>query len=77
MNVRLSPELESLVREKVAAGGYRDEEEVVAHALRLLDDQEKVDALNQALDEGEADLREGRVTIIRTDAELDELLRNP
>jgi antitoxin ParD1/3/4 len=77
MNVRLSPELENLVREKVAAGGYRDEEDVVAQALRLLDDREKIDALNHALDEGEADLREGRVTVIRTDAELEALLRNP
>ena len=37
MDVRLTPELEDLVREKVETGLYRDESEVVAEALRLLD----------------------------------------
>jgi putative addiction module CopG family antidote len=64
MVVTLSPELEGLVREMVSSGSYRTEDEVVAHALKRL-------ALDAALDEGEADLREGRFTEISTDEELD------
>jgi antitoxin ParD1/3/4 len=76
MNVTLSPELEALVKEKVASGSYRDQDDVVARALKLLERQDKVDALNSALDEGEADLREGRSVIVRTKEELDALLRS-
>jgi antitoxin ParD1/3/4 len=64
MVVTLSPELEDLIREKVASGDYRDEGDVIRRALLLLDEQERFDALEAALDEGEADLREGRVTVV-------------
>jgi antitoxin ParD1/3/4 len=57
MVVTLSPELEDLIREKVASGDYRDEGDVIRRALLLLDEQERFDALEAALDEGEADLR--------------------
>jgi antitoxin ParD1/3/4 len=76
MNVTLTPELEELVREKVASGNYRDREDVVAHALRLLERRDKAHALNAALDEGEADLREGRFVTVRTKEELDALFRS-
>ena len=36
----LSPELESLIQQKVATGGYASAEEVVREALRLLDERE-------------------------------------
>jgi antitoxin ParD1/3/4 len=76
MNVTLTPELEALVKEKIASGNYRDQADVVAHALRLLERQDKIDALDAALDEGEADLREGRSVTVRTKAELDALFRS-
>jgi len=41
MNVRLSPQHEALIREKVASGGYRDEQEVIADALALLEQRDK------------------------------------
>jgi putative addiction module CopG family antidote len=71
MNLRLSPELEGQVREKVASGAYRDQEDVVAKALRLLDVTDRRAALEAALDEGDADLREGRFIDIDTDEEFD------
>lgn len=42
MNVSLTPELESMVNEKVASGLYNSASEVVREALRLLFEQEEV-----------------------------------
>ncbi len=42
MNVSLTPELESLVNEKVASGLYNSASEVVREALRLLFEYEDV-----------------------------------
>ena len=36
MNITLSPELETMVREKVEAGEYHDASEVVSEALRVM-----------------------------------------
>jgi antitoxin ParD1/3/4 len=41
VNVSLTPELEKFVTDKVASGGYATAGEVVWHALRLLEQQEK------------------------------------
>jgi putative addiction module CopG family antidote len=73
MNVRLSPEHEALVREKIASGAYRDEAEVIGDALAALNqrEEERRAALVAALEEGEADLREGRFVTLRTKEELD------
>ncbi|HEX3920430.1 MAG TPA: type II toxin-antitoxin system ParD family antitoxin [Caulobacteraceae bacterium] len=71
MVVTLTPDLENLVREKVASGDYRDETDVIARALKLLDDQDRDAALQAALDEGEADLREGRYIDLDSDEKLD------
>jgi len=70
MVVHLTPELEDLVREKVETGRYQSEDDVVAQALRLLDERDKRAALEAALDEGEADLREGRFVEVADAAEL-------
>jgi putative addiction module CopG family antidote len=70
MVVTLTPEFENLIREKVASGDYRDEGEVIQRALRLLDEQDRRAALNAAIDEGEADLREGRFIDISSDEEF-------
>lgn len=42
MNVNLTPQLEELVREKVASGRYTSASEVVREALRLLQDQDQL-----------------------------------
>jgi antitoxin ParD1/3/4 len=70
MVVHLTPELEDLVREKIETGRYKSEDDVVAQALRLLDERDKRAALEAALDEGEADLREGRFVEVADAAEL-------
>ena len=64
MNISLSPELETMIHEKVEAGEYHDASEVVSEALRIMAQHEKRtkiralrdDALAQAIaeaDEGE------------------------
>jgi antitoxin ParD1/3/4 len=70
MVVRLTPELEELVREKVETGRYRNQDEVVAQALKLLDERDRRAALEAALDEGEADFREGRFVEVANEEEL-------
>jgi antitoxin ParD1/3/4 len=42
VNVNLTPELEKLVREKVASGLYNNQSEVVREALRLLAEQDRL-----------------------------------
>ena len=42
MNVNLTPELEELVRSKVASGLYTSAGEVVREALRLMDEQDRL-----------------------------------
>ena len=42
MNVNLSPQLEDLVRQKVASGRYTSASEVVREALRLLQEQDQL-----------------------------------
>ena len=76
MGVSLTPELEDLVREKIESGRYTNETDVVADALKLLDERDRRAALEAALEEGEADLREGRFVTVRTKEELDALFRD-
>lgn len=66
MNVNLTPELERLVRDKVASGLYNNQSEVVREALRLLADQDQVrkahlERLRSALDEGLAQADRGEL----------------
>lgn len=42
MNVNLTPQLENLVRSKVASGLYTSASEVVREALRLMDEQDRL-----------------------------------
>lgn len=44
MNVNLTPQLEELVRSKVASGMYSSASEVVREALRLMDEQDRLRA---------------------------------
>jgi len=70
MVVHLTPELEEFVRAKLETGRYGSEDEVVADALRLLDERDRRLALESALDQGEADLREGRFVEVADGDEL-------
>lgn len=57
MNVNLTPQLEELVRSKVASGLYSSASEVVREALRLLEEQ---DRLREAkLDQLRSEVRRG------------------
>lgn len=57
MNVNLPPQLEELVRSKLASGLYTSASEVVREALRLMDEQ---DRLREAkLAQLRSDVREG------------------
>jgi len=42
MNINLTPQLEELVRSKVASGLYNSASEVVREALRLLEEQDRL-----------------------------------
>ena len=44
MNVNLTPQLEELVRSKVASGMYTSASEVVREALRLMDEHDQLRA---------------------------------
>ncbi|MGA2026895.1 MAG: type II toxin-antitoxin system ParD family antitoxin, partial [Syntrophobacteraceae bacterium] len=48
MNVNLTPQLEDMVRQKVASGLYTSASEVVREALRLMEDQDQVRAAKLA-----------------------------
>jgi antitoxin ParD1/3/4 len=57
MNVNLTPQLEELVRAKVASGMYTSASEVVREALRLMDHQDRLQAAK--LDQLREDVRQG------------------
>ena len=57
MNVNLTPELETLVRRKVASGMYTSASEVVREALRLMEEQDQMRAVR--LEQLRQDVRKG------------------
>lgn len=57
MNINLTPQLEALVREKVASGLYGSASEVIREALRLLEEQDRIRAIK--LEQLRRDIREG------------------
>ncbi len=57
MNVNLTPQLEELVRSKVASGLYTSASEVVREALRLMDEQDRLRAAK--LEQLRDDIRQG------------------
>lgn len=65
MNVSLTPELDRYVHEKVKSGRYNSASEVLREALRTMQDQENLKALQiedirQKIREGVDDLDNGR-----------------
>lgn len=77
MHVSLTPRLEDYVREKVAAGLYNNNSEVVREALRLMAENELIRrrAIERALQVGEDDLAAGRYTTYEAN-EIDKLLED-
>ena len=57
MNVNLTPQLEDMVRQKVASGLYTSASEVVREALRLMDEKDRLRAVK--LDQLRQDIRDG------------------
>jgi antitoxin ParD1/3/4 len=57
MNINLSPQLEELVRQKVASGLYTSASEVVREALRLMEEKDRL--LEAKLSQLRQDIREG------------------
>lgn len=59
MSSYLTPQLEAIIRDKVATGRYHDATEVLAEALHALDDAERLAGLRAALAEGDAQAERG------------------
>jgi antitoxin ParD1/3/4 len=57
MNVNLTPQLEELVRSKVASGMYTSASEVVREALRLMDEHDRLRSAK--LEQLREDIRQG------------------
>lgn len=75
MNVSLTPELETLVNEKVKSGNYNSASEVVREALRLLKEQDELkqirrEELRREVMKGVADIREGRFETYESSGDL-------
>ena len=81
MTVTLSPHLEALIQEKVASGEYPAATDVVADALRLLDDRDRLVRLRAAIAVGDAQIARGEVIEVtpafweHLDREVDDRLR--
>ena len=66
MHISLTPELEKIVKEKVASGLYNNASEVIREALRFMETHEdlihqmKLNSLRQRLAQGEHDLETDR-----------------
>jgi antitoxin ParD1/3/4 len=57
MNVSLTPQLEELVKTKIASGLYGSENEVLCEALRLLEERDRMQALR--IEDLRAEIRKG------------------
>jgi len=61
MNVSLTPQLETMIRQHVASGRYNNASEVVRDALRLLEDHERRQQLRSLLAVGLEQERQGEL----------------
>ena len=57
MNINLTPQLEGIVKQKVASGQYASASEVIREALRLMQEQDQVRAVK--LEQLRRDIKEG------------------
>lgn len=60
MNVNLTPQLEDLVRQKVASGLYNNASEVVREALRLMEYRDRVEFVRAEVAKGFQELDNGQ-----------------
>ncbi len=60
MNVNLTPQLEGLIKEKVATGLYNNASEVVREALRLMELRDRSELVREAARKGFRQLRQGK-----------------
>lgn len=65
MNVSLTPEIESIINEKVTSGMYNSASEVVREGIRLLQERDeyrkiKLDNLRNEINKGVDDLKNSR-----------------
>jgi antitoxin ParD1/3/4 len=56
MNISLTPELERIVKQKVDSGLYNNASEVIREALRLMTEQDRMEAMKLELLRAEIDL---------------------
>jgi len=77
MEVRLSPDQESFIRQAIDAGRFRSSEEAVREALLLWEERERrrLEIL-AAVDQAEASLARGEGTSISSQAELTDFANN-
>jgi antitoxin ParD1/3/4 len=61
MNVSLTPQLETMIRQRVESGRYNNASEVVREALRLLEDHERLQHLRSLLAVGLEQERRGEL----------------
>jgi antitoxin ParD1/3/4 len=73
MNVNLTPQLEDMIRQKVASGLYTSASEVVREALRLMEEQDRIRAVK--LDQLRQDIREGLESGAPTPWDAEEIKR--
>jgi antitoxin ParD1/3/4 len=59
MNVSLTPQLEDLIKRKVATGMYGNASEVVREALRLLDERDRYQVLRSEVGAGFEQIEQG------------------
>lgn len=81
MNISLTPELETLIGQKVKTGHYNSPSEVVREALRLLDEQDRVsemrrEELRNEIMKGVEQIRNGDFIEIKSSEESREFGEN-
>lgn len=59
MQVQLTPQIESIIKELVETGEYHDQDEVITEAILLLEDERKLRALRADLAEAEEEIARG------------------
>jgi antitoxin ParD1/3/4 len=78
MDVSLTPELETLVNQKVKSGLYNSASEVICEALRLLQEQDRLrelrrEELREEIMKGVEDIRAGRYITLEKPEDFENL----
>lgn len=81
MNVSLTPELETLINEKVKSGDYNSASEVIREGLRLLKEQDELrkirrEELRREVMKGVEQIRKGEYTVYNSADELADAVIN-